>query len=410
MDEVTITHLGRHGDGVGEGPVFAPLTLPGEVVTGTRDGTDLRDVRIVTPSEDRVRPPCPHFKACGGCALQHAADPLVAGWKEDVVRGALAQNGVDAPLRPILTSPTHSRRRAKLAARRTKSGAMAGFHGRASGTIVDVKTCPLLVDALQSAPALARDLAIEGASRKAELSVQCTATLQGLDVAVSGGKPLDAPSIEALSAIAKTHGAARVFWGGELVAQRAAPRHQIGKAQVTLPPGAFLQATAHGEAHLQACVAEASKGAKRVLDLFAGCGTFALALADTAPVHAVEGEAAMIDALQQAANHAALTFPVTSEVRDLFRNPLLPDELSRFDAVVLDPPRAGATAQVAQIAKAQVPVVAYVSCDPATFARDAGTLIASGYVLEWVQPVDQFRWSTHVELAARFALPHMLSA
>lgn len=410
MEQVTITHLGRQGDGVCDGPTYVPRTLPGEVVTGTRDGDTLRDVRIVDPSDTRVTPPCTHFKACGGCQMQHAADPVVAVWKEGIIGTALKMNGLKTTLRPILTSPDRSRRRVKYAARRTKSGAMAGFHGRASGTIIDITDCPLVTDSLQNGPAVARALAELGASRKSEMTVQCTATIDGLDVVAEGGKPLDESLMQSLPQVMARFDLARLFWDGELVAQSAAPRHRIGSAEIILPPGAFLQATEHGEKVLQACVSEALGKAHHVADLFAGCGTFALHLAQTRPVHAVESDADMIAALQEGSNRSGLVYPVTTAVRDLFHNPLLPDELARFDAIVLDPPRAGAIAQVEQIAKAQIPVIAYVSCDPGTFARDVTHLVNSGYILDFVQPVDQFRWSSHVELAARLYLPHMLPA
>ncbi|MEP4196302.1 MAG: methyltransferase [Aliishimia sp.] len=410
MEEVTITHLGRHGDGVADGPTYVPRALPGEIVKGLRKDDVLGDIRIVEPSQDRVSPPCRHFKACGGCNMQHVSDPLVAQWKEGIVKTALEMNHLETTTRAILTSPDRSRRRAKYAARRTKSGAMAGFHGRASGTIVDIQDCPLVENGLQSAPEVARALAEIGGSRKAELSVQCTVTLDGLDVAVEGGKPLDQTLIQTLPVAMTRFGMARLTWNGELVAQNAAPRHKIGSVDVILPPGAFLQATDHAEQMLQACVVEALGNATKVADLFAGCGTFALHLAQTRPVYAVEGDEAMTRALQDAANRSNLTYPVTSATCDLFRNPLYPDELKAFDAVVLDPPRAGAIAQVEQIAQAQVPVIAYVSCDPGSFVRDAAILVEAGYVLDWVQPIDQFRWSSHVELAARLCLPHMLPA
>ena len=403
MVEIRVTGIGRLGDGVADGPIFVPRALPGETVSGEVRGAELVDVRIIEPSSDRVRPVCRHFKACGGCQMQHATDGFVAAWKRDLVDDAVKAQGISASFRPVETSPPRSRRRAKLAAKRTKSGAIAGFHGRASDTVVDVQECPLLDDRLAAgALPLARELAIQGASRKAALSVQCTLSRDGLDVAVSGGKPLDEEMRAVLPGIAAAHDVARLTWDAELVAQSAPPRHQIGNAVVSLPPGAFLQATDHGEAVLQAAVMEATEGCHEVVDLFAGCGTFALCLADRGPVTAVEGEKPMARALQEAANTGALAYPVKSLTRDLFHDPLVAPELNRFDAVVLDPPRAGAAAQVEQIAQSDVAVVAYVSCDPGSFARDAAVLVRGGFQVEWVQVVDQFRWSAHVEVAARF--------
>lgn len=405
--EVEITRLGHHGDGIAEGPLYAPLTLPGEVVTGRPEGNALRDIRIVTPSAHRVTPACRHFKSCGGCRLMHAADDFVARWKQEIVTRALAAQGLEAEMRPIATSPPQSRRRASFAARRTKAGAMVGFHGRASDTLVEIPDCRLVTPALLAGRAVAEDLVRAGGSRKAVLDVMVTETLGGLDIAVTGGKPMDAALFSELSAIAETRSLARLTWDGETVGLRVPPEIAMGPARVAPPPGAFLQATAHGQQVLTEAVTEAVGGAKRIVDLFAGCGTFALPLAQSAEVHAVEGDRAMLAALDHGWRHAAGLKKVVTEARDLFRNPLLPGEVARFDAVVIDPPRAGAEAQVAQLAEARVPVIAHVSCNPATFARDAKTLAAAGYRLDWVQVVDQFRWSAHVELVARFTLPHM---
>ncbi len=406
MPEVTITALGRQGDGIADGPIFVPRALPGERVSGRLEGDRLADVRILEPSPHRVTPPCRHFRTCGGCQMQHASDNVVADWKGAIVAEALEAQGLTPAIRGVDTSPDRSRRRARFSARRSKSGALAGFHGRNSHTIVDIADCPLLAPKLAQGPDLARALAIRGASRREELTVMCTVTLDGLDVSVEGGKPLDRALRVELPQIAARFGVARLSWDGEMVAQSAAPRHRIGRAEVKLPPGAFLQATDHGEACLQDCVMQATEGAHRVVDLFAGCGTFSLRLAERGPVAAVEGDRLMTEALQQGANHAALPFPVRAVTRDLYNDPLGAEELDAFDAVVLDPPRAGAAAQVAELGRSRVPVVAYVSCDPASFARDASALTEGGFQLDWVQVVDQFRWSPHTELAARLSRPH----
>lgn len=407
MTEYKIRALGRQGDGIAEGPVFVPRALPGEVVSGTVEGDRLVNPRILEPVSDRVSPPCKHFKACGGCQMQHASDAVVEAWKLDIVITALRAHGFEPDMRTVETSPARSRRRAKFTARRTKSGAIAGFHGQASDTVIDVQDCVLVTPTLAAGVELARALAIVGGSRKAELSVHCTEVQGGLDVAVSGGKPLDSDLRNALPSLAVQHSVVRLTWANELVAQTSPPLHRIGRANVAVPPGAFLQATEHGEAVLQRSVLEATQGCSHVADLFAGCGTFALRLAETGPVTAIEGDKAMTRALQDAANHADVTYPIKAQSRDLFDDPLMPAELEKFDAVVLDPPRAGAAAQVAQLADSAVPVIAYVSCDPASFARDANSLSSGGYELDWVQVVDQFRWSPHVELAARFTRPHM---
>ena len=402
MTEYLIRRLGHHGDGIAEGPVFAPLTLPGELVTGIPDGQTLTDIRIVRPSDDRVKAPCRHFRACGGCALQHASDAFVADWKVEVVRTALQTHGIETDYRPIITSPANSRRRATLAAKRTKKAAMAGFYGRASDVIVEVPDCQLLAPGLMPGLEVAEALAAIGTSRKAALAVTITRSSAGLDVAVQQGKPLDGPLRQALAQACENLGLARLAWEDEVIAMRQPPYQRFGRADVLPPPGAFLQATAEGEAALLAAVEEAVGDAGQIADLFAGCGTFALPLAEKAQVHAVEGEAEMLKALDQGWRRAGGLKPLTTEARDLFRRPLLTDELRRFEAVVIDPPRAGAERQIAEIAAAGVPRIASVSCNPVTFARDAQTLTDAGYRLEWVQVVDQFRWSPHVELAALF--------
>ncbi|WP_299563074.1 class I SAM-dependent RNA methyltransferase [uncultured Sulfitobacter sp.] len=407
MTEYKIERLGLHGDGIAVGPsggpVFAPMTLPGETVTGTLDGSTLRDIRIVTPSSDRVAPPCRHFRSCGGCQLQHAAAPVVADWKTEVVRLALAAHDIETQIRPILTSPAQSRRRATVAAKRTKNGAMAGFHGRASDIIIEIPDCKLLDPRLMAGTPIAEELAVLGTSRKAALAVTMTTSESGLDVQVSGGKPLDGSLRMRLGSLCEKSGIARLTWGDDVIAVRTPPIQRFGTAGVCPPPGAFLQATPQGEAALLAAVQEAVSGARRIVDLFAGSGTFTLPLAQDAEMLAVEGEVAMLDALDQGWRKADGLKTVRHAARDLFRRPLLPDELKPFDAAVLDPPRAGAEAQTAELARADIARIAYVSCNPVTFARDAARLVEAGFVLDWLQPVDQFRWSPHIETAAQFS-------
>ena len=400
--DVTINRLGHQGDGIADGPVFAPRTLPGEVVSGVLEGTQLNEIRIVTPSADRVAPACRHYKACGGCQVQHASDGFVAHWKQGLVQNALSSQGLEPEMRSILISPANSRRRATLAVRRTKKGAMAGFHARASDVITQVPDCQLLHPSILAAIPMTEELAIQGTSRKAALAVTLTCSDEGLDVSVTGGKPLDGPLQQALAQIAQVHGMARLSWDGEVIAISAPPAQVFGVAQVVPPPGAFLQATREGEAALVSAVCEIAEGASQIADLFAGCGTFSLPLAGLGEVLAVEGDAQAVEALDKGWRKATGLKHLTTEARDLFRRPLLPDELVRFGVVVVDPPRAGAAAQVAELAKAQVAKIAYVSCNPVTFARDARVLTEAGYSLDWVQVVDQFRWSAHTELVASF--------
>lgn len=402
-----IDRLGHLGDGVAQGPggpIFATGVLPGEEIDGTLTSDRLGDIRIVTPSTDRVKPPCRHARSCGGCQLQHAADPFVARWKEEVVRTALAGQGLTAPFRPMAISQPNTRRRATLSARRTKGGVLLGFHTKGSDTITPIPDCQLLHPALIAAfPGLEALVAL-GGSRTVELSLMVTVTRGGVDVVVTGGKPLlDGAFRLELSRIVEAHGFSRLTWDGETVALRDRPAQTMGRATVVPPAGAFLQATAEGEAALLAGVLEALGSQRRVVDLFAGVGTFALPLAETMQVHAVEGDREMIAALDLAARHTQNLHRLSSEARDLFRRPLEPDEMKGFSGAVIDPPRAGAEAQTAGLARSKIPIIAAVSCNPVTFARDAKTLTGAGYALDWVQVVDQFRWSTHVELVARFS-------
>ncbi len=404
---LTIDRLGHLGDGMAsgpEGPVFVPQMLPGEVIEGELHCGKLLRPRIITPSVHRVRPPCAHARTCGGCMMQHAADEFVADWKLNIVKTALEGQRLATLFRPIVTIPPRSRRRATLAARRTKGGVLLGFHSRGSDTLVAIPNCQLLhPDLIASFPALAALVKI-GGSRSAELALTVTRSLAGPDVMVTGGKPIDAATQMDLARLAEVHGLARLTWNGEMVSLRAQPLQRFGRALVAPPPGAFLQATAEGEAALLQAVVLAVGAARRITDLFAGIGTFTLPLAERAEVHAVEGEAAMLAALDKAARGAEGLRRVTVETRDLFRRPLEPDEFKGVDSVVIDPPRAGAEAQSHTLAAAKVAVIAAVSCSPVTFARDAKILTNAGYSLDWVQVVDQFRWSPHVELVARFSL------
>ncbi len=405
--KLTIDRLGHLGDGIAQGPegaVFVPGMLPGEEIEGDLQGSALQNVRIITPSASRIRPPCSHARTCGGCMMQHASDALVAEWKLGIVQGALSGQGLAAHFRPIVTSPPRSRRRATLSARRTKSGVLLGFHARASDMVVAVPNCQLLHPKLIATfPALEALAKIAG-SRSTELAMTVTASLAGPDVVIRGGKPLDSELQLDLARLAETHGIARLTWDNETIALRTQPMQRFGRALVAPPPGAFLQATAEGESALLQAVSLAVGPAKRIVDLFAGVGTFALPLAERAEVHAVDSEVAMMAALEKGARGAEGLKRVTVEARDLFRRPLEPDEFKGVDAVVMDPPRAGAEAQTERLAAARVPVIAFVSCNPVTFARDAKTLVDAGYQLDWVQVIDQFRWSSHVELVARFSL------
>lgn len=394
----TIERLGLHGDGIASGPVYAARTLPGEVVDGNLVDNRLEKPRIITPSVERVSAPCRHFKSCGGCALQHASDAFVATWKQDIVRSALAAHGLEAPIRRLHTSPPGSRRRATYTGRRTKSGASIGFHAPASSLIQEVPNCQLLRPALLNAVPQLTEIVAKTASRKGEMRLTVTDTANGIDLAITDGKPLDRD----ISVLLANYDFARISWDGEPVITKRKAMISLGTSQVSPPPGAFLQATEEGQWTLLAAVEEAVKSDGPIVDLFAGCGTFALPLAKVVAVHAVESDADMLSALDEGWRYSNGLCDISVETRDLFRRPLLPDELDRFAAAVIDPPRAGAEAQVTELCKSNIRRIAFVSCNPVTFARDAALLTQAGYELEWMDVVDQFRWSTHVELVALF--------
>jgi 23S rRNA (uracil1939-C5)-methyltransferase len=392
----SLTHLGMGR--ASDGQSLLPRVLPGEVVEVAQDGA----VRIVTPSTERVAAPCRHFKSCGGCAMQHATDAFVAAWKQDIVVKALAARGLDPEMRLIETSPAQSRRRAKLSGRRTKKGAMVGFHAKGSDTLVQVPDCQLLEPALiASFPAL-EALTVLACSRKGEIDLTVTAAPRGPDVLVGTEIELTPQLRVELAALANQYELSRLVWNDEPVVMIHPPVQEFGGASVVPPAGAFLQATRHGEQSLLQAVEEITAKAGRIIDLFAGCGTFALPLAKRAEVHAVEGEKAMLDALDRGWREGHQLRRVTTETRDLFRRPLEPDELRHFDAAVIDPPRAGAEAQIETLVDSNVKTIAMVSCNPVTFARDAQTLVDAGFAMPWAQVVDQFRWSSHVEVVAPF--------
>jgi 23S rRNA (uracil1939-C5)-methyltransferase len=408
-ERLTITRLGHRGDGLADvagEAVYVPYTLPGEVVEvepfpGHPDRRHL--LRVDTPSAERIAPICPHFGVCGGCQTQHWNFARYRDWKHGLVVTALRQAGLEAPVGALIDAHGAGRRRATLHARRSDHGVLeVGFAAYRAHRVISIDRCPVLAPALDGAIPAAWALAEALGTLRKPLDIQVTASDAGLDVDLRGSGPLSPQRTATLAQLAGTHRLARLTRHGELVVQRVAPTLRIGKANVVLPPGAFLQATAAGEAELARLVAAQVGGAKTIADLFCGVGPFALRLAERARIHAADGDAAAIAALKQAAPASGLK-PIETEARDLFRRPLVPLELKRFDAVVFDPPRQGAEAQARQLAASRVPLVVAVSCNVATFARDARILVDGGYRLIDVTPVDQFRYSAHVEIVARFA-------
>jgi len=403
--------MGHRGDGIAEGeggPIYVPYTLPGETAEvedwpGHPDRRRL--IRVEVPSAERIAAICPHFGICGGCALQHWEHARYREWKRGLLVEALEQAGLATAADVVdLLVDAHGegRRRAVFHAWRRSHGVLeVGFAALRSHHVVAIDHCPVLAPSLAGAIQAAWEIAEALAGQGKPLDIQVTATDSGLDVDVRGSGALPAARMAELARLAERHRLARLTRHGDLVAQRSPPVLTMGRAKVVLPPGAFLQATAAGEAALAALVAEHCGSARTIADLFAGVGPFALRLAERAKVTAADIDEEAVAALRNAAKTGGLK-PIVAERRDLFQRPLLASELSRLDAVVFDPPRQGAEAQAREIVRSKVPIAIGVSCNPATFARDARILLDGGYRMTRVTPVDQFLYSAHVEIVARF--------
>ena len=409
-ERLSIVRLGHRGDGIadtGASPVYVPYALPGETVTaepvpGHPDRRHL--VHVERASAERIDPVCKHFGHCGGCATQHWASAPYRQWKRSLVVEALNHRGLDTPVGELIDAHGAGRRRAVLHARRGAHDVLeVGFSAPRAHHIVAIDRCPILAPGLDGAIETAWAIAEILKPANKPLDIQATATDSGLDVDVRGSGPLNADRIAALARVADQRKLARLTRHGELVVLHAPPLLAVGRAHVPLPPGAFLQATAAGEVELARLVIGHVGKTKHVADLFAGIGPFSLRLAEHARVSAIDSDADAIQALDRAAKTTSGLKPVEARKRDLFRAPLMAQELKAFQAVVFDPPRQGAEAQARELAASKVPVVVAVSCEAASFARDARILVDGGYRLESVTPVDQFRYSWHVELVARFS-------
>ncbi|TWB38049.1 class I SAM-dependent RNA methyltransferase [Nitrospirillum pindoramense] len=429
--EITVETVGALGDGVAHwqepyGPnhrLFVPQTLVGDrlmvrFAQERGEGWLVEPVSLLAEGPGRAEPACRHFGTCGGCTLQHMDPDTYGAWKVEQLRHALSRAGItDLPMAPLVRTPPHARRRAVLAAARRGRRLWLGFNERASHRLVDIEECTVLAPRLMALIAPLRALLLDLLPDEHTLDVALTLLDDGPDVVLVGLPQPDLGALEMLGAFAEAHDLARLTWSKrpgapvEPIALRRTGVVRFGPVTVSPPAGSFLQASAEGEAAL---VAEALAGASaalaqekgaqgaRVADLFAGSGTLTFPLATLAPVHAVEGDGPALTALEAAARQAAGTHSVTVERRDLFKEPLSPSELSAYQAVVFDPPRAGAASQAAALAASNVPVVVAISCNPVSFARDAALLLGGGYVLERLVPVDQFLWSPHLEVAARF--------
>ncbi len=420
--EVTIEGVGARGDGYArhEGAmIYVPLTLTGDRVrirvTGARAGGAKGEIiELLSEGPGRREPPCPHFGPCGGCALQHMDPDVYGAWKDSLLPQALAHRGLeDVPIAPLVRIPPATRRRAVLAAVRRGKRVLLGFHERQSRAVVDLSTCLLLTPRLDALlPALRAALA-EVLPENSDAAVTVTDTQEGPDVLITAPGQPGLRAREALTGFAEAADLARLSWReaedgeapgpAEPVVVRRPPRLQFGAVTVEPEPGAFLQPSAEGQAALtEAVLACLPARCEKIAELYCGSGAFTFPMSEKARVLAVDGAGEAVAALWAAARRADLAGRIAVEVRDLAREPLMPEELTPYDAVVFDPPRAGAREQAHQLAESQVPVVIAVSCNPNSFARDARILVDGGYTLDEVTPLDQFPWSGHLELVAKF--------
>jgi 23S rRNA (uracil1939-C5)-methyltransferase len=411
--ELVIDQLGSGGDGLAthnDTPYYVPYSAPGDrllanPVEERGNGFLANITEILSSGPERTKPLCRHFGTCGGCLTQHLKPGLTAGWKRQRIVDCLAAEGLtDVKVSATVTSPPQSRRRVELIAAKRKKGVMIGYHLRRSHQIFDVGECPLIDPSLLALVKPLRMALPNILPRNTEARLTITATDNGPDLLITAGIEINLMIREQLATFANENGLSRISWTDkpgqqpEVIAAVRPAEVMMGDMPVIISAGGFLQATETGEYALVERALEILSGAGKVIDLFAGCGSFSFPLARQSSVHAVEGDEELASALQQAANRNILS--ITSEVRDLFRRPLLPGELDGYDGAVIDPPRAGARTQSEELAQSDIQTIAAVSCNPVTFARDMAILIEGGYQLQSVLPIDQFLWSPHVEMIA----------
>jgi 23S rRNA (uracil1939-C5)-methyltransferase len=401
-----VAAMGARGDSTADGPdgvVYAPYALPGESIRARVAGGRAEVVEILKASADRQDAACRHFGRCGGCQLQHWKQEPYLAWKREQVVHALNKRGLGgAVVEPTIAAWGQGRRRAAFHAARQNGQVRIGFIERGGARLTPIAQCPALAPQLEALALKLAPLAELALPSRGEITLHCLLTDAGVDVAIKGAgraELLHRAALESLSAMATQLDLARLSIDGEPIVERAKPLVRMGRAMVAPPPGSFLQPTLMGEETLARLTLEALKGASRVIDLFSGVGTFALRVAEQAEVLAAESDAEALAALKKAADGAGGALKqVTTLRRDLLRTPMSSLEMKKFDAAVIDPPRSGARLQAEQIARAPIRRLAYVSCDPASFARDVKVLVEHGFTLTRITPVDQFRWSPHVEV------------
>ncbi|MBL4739734.1 MAG: class I SAM-dependent RNA methyltransferase [Sneathiella sp.] len=420
MLKLTIDHIGSNGDGVAikdDRPYYVPFTAPGDIITATvkeeRGRGFIAELEeLQTPSPLRRKAACKHFMTCGGCSLQHLDDATLANWKKDRITEPLVRANVDFDtIEDTLTSPQGSRRRVEFVAAKRKKGVMIGYHLKKSHQIFDVGECPILSPDLLALVKPLRLMLPIIMARNSEARLILTSTVNGPDLLISANIELDLEVREVLADFCQKHSLSRITLRNEKerfeekVVTRKPTAIKIENFDAEVPPGGFLQATEEGQETLISLMKQYLSKNKNVVDLFSGCGSFTLpAGATSKKVEAFEGNEDMVAALQKSANKHML--PIVAQYRDLFRRPLIFDELNKFDTAIIDPPRAGATAQVAELAMSKISTIIFISCNPNSFARDAKLLLDGGYQLKKVIPIDQFLWSPHVELFSIFEKPN----
>ena len=406
IEEVSIVALDAHGQGVAANGAIVPLALPGDRTLVKLEGKRAELIETLNAAPDRAAPICRWFGRCGGCAAQHMSASLYRQWKRGLVVEALAREGVVAAVEDLVDAHGAGRRRATFHARFPHGTPdEVGFMRARSHDIIAIDNCPLFNPGMAAAIPAARALSADLRGLMKPLDIGVTATLDGLDIDLRGSGPLERAEAQKLARTADALDLARVSNHGEVVIERRSPRVAFGEALVRLPPGGFLQATEAGEMWLAAFAERALADSKRIADLFCGAGAFALRLARQHEIFAADADSAAVAALARATAATPGLRKLVAETRDLFRRPLRPDKLAAFDAVLIDPPRAGALEQARELAASELPLVVSISCNAATFARDARILVEGGFLIEAVTPLDQFRFSPHVEIAAVFRRP-----
>lgn len=398
MKKAFIEGIDNSGAGITSEGIKLPGTLPGEQISINNN-----ILKIIKPAETRVTPVCSHYKNCGGCTIQHAKASFIKEWKFNIIESSLAERGIKTNIRPIQTSESESRRRATFHGIKTKKNVIVGFFKKGSHELVSTEQCKLVDPRIISKYPLFREITKIGATRKSVINIVTTLTSSGLDLNVLNGKILDVKTKGQISVLCETFKIARITWNGDLLSQFSPPTIIFDKLVVTIEPETFLQATEQGQEALIKNVLDSVKGASNVVDLFSGCGTFSLPIAKYAKILAVDKSENMLSVIKNAwrKNHGLKE--IVCRAQDLFKNPILKDELKLFDTVIIDPPRSGAEVQINEIATSSITRVSSVSCNPKTFSRDARVLIDSGFALDWVQPIDQFLWSSHIEIVSQFS-------